>query len=231
MIKQKKENTKKMFNSIAKQYDFLNHFLSFGIDFYWRKKAVKSIKNNPKIILDVATGTGDFAISASSIKNSKIIGIDISEEMLKIGETKIKNHKLEKRISLELLDVENLPFKDNYFDATTIGFGVRNFENLSQGISEVYRTLKNGGNLVILEPSRPTLFPLNLIYKLYFHHIVPIIGKIVSKDKKAYKFLPESVEFFPHGEDFLTYLREAGFKKCKHTTLTFGIVNMYTAIK
>lgn len=232
MIKKRdKKTTKKMFNDIAKRYDFLNHCLSFGMDYYWRRKAIQYLTNNPKNILDIATGTADFAITASSLKNVKITGVDISEEMLKIGKKKIKDKGLEKIISLYIADAEKLPFNDNCFDAITAGFGIRNFENLNLGLSEIYRTLKTGGILVILEPSEPKHFLLNKIYKVYFHHILPFIGKIVSKNKNAYDYLPNSVKSFPSGNNFLNYLKKSGFKNCKHIPLTFGIVNLYTAIK
>jgi len=220
-----------MFDNIAKNYDLLNHSLSFGMDYYWRRKAISQLTNNPKKILDVATGTADFAISASRIKGSEIIGIDISEGMVKVGLEKIKKKGLENIIKLQIADSENLPFNENTFDAITAGFGVRNFENLDKGLSEMYRTLNNKGIVAILEPSKPKSFPLKQLYNIYFHNILPFVGKLVSKDNSAYTYLPNSVEAFPSGNDFIKYLEIAGFKHCKHIPLSFGIVDLYIAIK
>ena len=227
----KKEQVVKMFDNIAKSYDFLNHSLSFGMDFYWRRKTINCLTNNPKKILDVATGTADFAISASKIKNANIIGIDISEGMINVGIEKIKKKGLENRIQLQIADSENLPFERNTFDAITAGFGVRNFENLSKGLSEMNRTLKSGGMLAILEPSKPNKFPLKQFYNIYFHHVLPFFGKLISKDNSAYTYLPNSVEDFPNGDDFIRHLERVGFSNCKHIPLTFGIVDLYIAIK
>ncbi len=227
----KKKQIKEMFNNIAPNYDFLNHFLSFGMDFYWRKKAVKMIKNNPKKILDIATGTADFAIIASKIKKASITGIDISNKMIEIGKKKIEKKGLEQKIKLQLADSENLPFPSNSFDAITVGFGVRNFENLNEGLSEIKRVLRPGGYLVILEPSTPELFPMKQLHKLYFKIILPFIGKLISKDKKAYEYLPKSVEAFPKKKIFIDILKKIGLKSCKHIPLTFGIVDLYIAIK
>ena len=220
-----------MFNNIAKNYDLLNHCLSFGMDFYWRKKAIQYLTNKPKNILDIATGTADFAISASKIKNVKIIGIDISEGMINVGKKKIIKKKLEKNINLQIADSENLPFEDNKFDAITAGFGVRNFEDLEKGLSEMNRVLNTNGIVVILEPSKPKYFPLKQIYHIYFHQILPLIGKIISKDNSAYTYLPNSVDVFPSGNNFINYLENVGFTKCQHIPLTFGIVDLYIAIK
>lgn len=227
----KKKQVTKMFDNIAKSYDFLNHTLSLGMDNVWRKIAIKKLSNNPQTILDIATGTGDFAVSAAKHTNANITGIDISQGMLDVGIEKIAKKGLEKRINLQLADSENLPFNDNSYDAITAGFGVRNFENLNKGLSEMNRTLKKDGIVAILEPSEPTKFPLKQLYNLYFHHILPFIGGIISKDKNAYTYLPDSVSAFPSGDDFLKELEKAGFKNCKHTPLTFGIVSLYTAIK
>ena len=173
----KKLQVVKMFDNIAKSYDSLNHFLSFGMDFYWRKKAVSKLTNNPKKILDVATGTADFAIAATKIKEVEIIGIDISEKMLEIGKNKIKQKGLENLIKLQLADSENLPFESGSFDGITAGFGVRNFENLQLGLSEMCRVLKEDGIAVILEPSKPKAFPVKQIYSAYFHYILPFLGE------------------------------------------------------
>ena len=227
----KKLQVAKMFDNIAKSYDFLNHTLSFGMDFYWRKKAISKLTNNPKKILDVATGTADFAIAATKMKEVQIIGIDISEKMLEIGENKIKQKGLEKQIKLQLADSENLPFESGSFDGITAGFGVRNFENLQLGLSEMYRVLKEDGIAVILEPSKPKAFPVKQIYSAYFHYILPFFGRLISKDNRAYNYLPESVDAFPENEKFITILKELGFSNTKHIPLTFGIVSLYIAIK
>lgn len=227
----KKKQVSKMFDNIANSYDFLNHSLSLGMDNVWRKIAIKKLTNNPKIILDIATGTGDFAISAAKYTDAKITGIDISQGMLNVGVEKVRKKSLNNRISLQLADSESLPFNDNTFDAITAGFGVRNFENLNKGLSEMKRVLNNNGIVVILEPSTPKYFPLKQFYKLYFHHVLPTIGSWISKDKSAYSYLPESVDAFPSGEKFINELKNVGFKNCKHIPLTFGIVSLYIAIK
>ena len=227
----KKNQVTKMFDNIAGSYDFLNHTLSLGMDNIWRKIAIKKLNNKPATILDIATGTGDFAISASKYTNANITGIDISQGMLDVGVEKITKKGLSNRIQLQLADSENLPFQDNSYDAITAGFGVRNFEDLNKGLSEMYRTVKSGGKVAILEPSEPTHFPLKQFYNLYFHHILPFIGGIISKDKNAYTYLPDSVSAFPSGKDFLTELDKVGFKESKHIPLTFGIVSLYIAIK
>ena len=227
----KKKQVSKMFDNIAKNYDLLNHSLSFGMDFYWRRKAVKYITNNPKTILDVATGTADFAISSSKLKDVNITGIDISEGMIEVGKQKIKSKGLEDAIQLQLGDAENLIFENNTFDAITAGFGVRNFEDLNKGLSEMYRVLKNKGIVAILEPSKPKSFPLKQFYHIYFHHVLPFFGKLISKDNSAYTYLPNSVEAFPNGKDFIEHLEKVGFKQCEHIPLTFGIVDLYIAIK
>mgnify|MGYP001417258798 CR=1 FL=1 len=220
-----------MFDNIAKNYDLLNHTLSFGMDYHWRKVAISKIKNNPKKILDVATGTADFAIAASKIKGASITGIDISQGMLNIGKEKIKKRRLLDRIELQIGDSEKLPYKDKTFDAITAGFGVRNFENLNKGLAEMYRVMNSGGICVILEPSKPRKFPLKQIYNVYFHKILPFIGKLISNDNRAYTYLPDSVEFFPSGKRFIDELKNVGFENCKHIPLSFGIVDLYVAIK
>ena len=227
----KKKQVTKMFDNIAGSYDFLNHTLSLGMDNIWRKIAIKKLNNKPATILDIATGTGDFAISASKYTNATITGIDISQGMLDVGVEKINRKGLTNRIQLQLADSEKLPFQNNSYDAITAGFGVRNFEDLNKGLSEMYRTLKPRGIVAILEPSEPTHFPLKQFYNLYFHHILPFIGGIISKDKNAYTYLPDSVSAFPSENNFLTELNKVGFKECIHIPLTFGIVSLYIAIK
>jgi demethylmenaquinone methyltransferase/2-methoxy-6-polyprenyl-1,4-benzoquinol methylase len=229
--KSKKEQIAIMFDNISENYDFLNHALSLGMDNVWRKKAIKKLRNNPKTILDIATGTGDFAVTAAEHTQAQITGIDISQGMLDVGMKKITQKKLTKRITLQKADSEKLLFKDNSFDAITAGFGVRNFENLEKGLSEIYRVLNSDGMLVVLEPSTPASFPLKQLYSLYFHHVLPIIGSWISKDKNAYKYLPDSVDAFPAGPRFITKLEDAGFKEINHFLLTFGVVSLYVAIK
>ena len=229
--KSKKEQVTTMFDNIAASYDFLNHSLSLGMDNVWRKIAIKKLTNKPATILDIATGTGDFAVSAAKYTNAQITGIDISQGMLDVGIKKISQKNLTSRITLQKADCENLHFDSNSFDAITAGFGVRNFENLEKGLSEMYRVLNTTGMLAILEPSTPKYFPLKQLYKLYFHHVLPTIGSWISKDKNAYKYLPESVDAFASGNEFIATLKKAGFKECKYIPLSFGIVSLYVAIK
>jgi demethylmenaquinone methyltransferase/2-methoxy-6-polyprenyl-1,4-benzoquinol methylase len=228
----KKEQVATMFNNIAPKYDFLNQLLSMGIHKGWRRKAVQLLKdNNPKTILDIATGTGDFAIEAMKLNPDKVVGVDISEGMLKFGVEKINKLGLQNKIELKLGDSENLPFSDNSFDAITVGFGVRNFENLEKGINDIYRVLSPNGMVSILEFSKPRKFPIKQIYHFYFRFVTPMIGKIFSKDSSAYTYLPESVKAFPDGEDFLNVLRKAGFKESKAIPVSFGIASIYVARK
>lgn len=228
----KKEQVATMFNNISHKYDFLNHFLSLGIDILWRKKAVRMLApNQPKKILDIATGTADFAIEALKLNPDEIIGIDISEGMLNVGKEKIKKKGVDNIISLELGDSENLRFETAYFDAYTVAFGVRNFENLEKGLTEMLRVLKPNGTGVILEFSKPRKFPIKQLYNFYFNKILPGIGKMVSKDTAAYTYLPESVYAFPDGEDFVQLLTKIGYKNAKATTLLFGIATIYKASK
>jgi demethylmenaquinone methyltransferase/2-methoxy-6-polyprenyl-1,4-benzoquinol methylase len=228
----KKEQVATMFNNISKKYDFLNHFLSLGIDIIWRKKSIKLLKElQPKIILDIATGTGDFAIEALSLNPTKIIGIDISEGMLAVGKEKIKAKGLDHIIDLQLGDSENLSFDSNYFDAYTVGFGVRNFENLEKGLAEMLRVLKPNGRAVILEFSKPKAFPVKQLYHFYFNHILPSIGNLISKDNAAYTYLPESVNAFPEGDEFVQILNKLGYKNVQAIPLMFGISSIYTATK
>ena len=228
----KKEQIAAMFNSISGKYDFLNHFLSLGIDILWRKRAVRLLKNHqPKLILDIATGTGDFAIEALSLNPEKIIGVDISEGMLSIGREKLIKKNLTDKIELLSGDSEVLPFKDNFFDAVIVSFGVRNFENLEKGLSDMLRVLKPGGKVVILEFSKPKSFPFKQIYQFYFQWILPKIGKLISKNHAAYTYLPDSVEAFPDGDDFLNILNKIGFQKNQCTPLTLGISSIYSGSK
>lgn len=232
-IESKKDSVKRMFDAIAHQYDFLNHFLSLGIDHSWRKKAIRHLSDNrPLTILDVATGTADVAIMAArEYPDSSVTGIDISEKMLAIGRQKISRKGLSNRIALQLADSENMPFTDHSFDAAISAFGVRNFENLEKGIAEMFRVLKPHGKIVILEFSQPTAFPLRQIYHFYFHKILPHVGKTVSRNDRAYSYLPESVAAFPYGNDFISYLTKAGFKNSKYYPLTFGIATIYVGTK
>jgi demethylmenaquinone methyltransferase/2-methoxy-6-polyprenyl-1,4-benzoquinol methylase len=228
----KKQQVEEMFDNISKKYDFLNHFLSMGIDVLWRKKAIKMLKPyKPKIILDVATGTGDFAIESMVLNPEKVIGIDLSEGMLSVGREKLKKKKLDSVIELLKGDSENLPFNDNYFDAYTVGFGVRNFENLEKGLSEMLRVLKPKGQAVILEFSKPKKFPVKQLYNFYFKYILPGIGNTISKDKAAYTYLPESVIAFPEGDDFLAILRKTGYTNVSAHSLLFGIATIYRGEK
>ena len=228
----KKEQVAKMFNNISKNYDLLNHVLSLGIDVLWRKKAIKLLqKDQPKLILDIATGTGDFAIEALALLPDKVIGVDISEGMLEVGKKKIKKKKLDHLIELQLGDSEKLLFPENNFDAVIVSFGVRNFENLEKGLRDMYRVLKPGGKTIIIEFSKPEKFPMKQGYNFYFKYILPRIGKLVSKDNEAYTYLPESVQAFPYGEEFLGILEKVGFKNTKCKSLTFGISSIYVGEK
>lgn len=228
----KKKQVATMFDNISGQYDFLNHFLSMGIDILWRKKAIRLLKaHQPKLILDIATGTGDFAIEALALNPDKVIGVDISEGMLEVGRKKLIKKGLDKRIELQVGDSERLLFDDNKFDAIIVAFGVRNFENLEQGLSDMCRVLKPGGKVVILEFSKPRTFPFKQVYQFYFKWILPKIGRLISKDSSAYTYLPESVNEFPDGEDFLGILEKTGFKETECKPLTLGISSIYTGIK
>ncbi len=228
----KKDKVRNMFNGIAKNYDFLNHFLSFGIDYYWRNEVLKIIKNHkPESILDIATGTGDLAILSSKAKPKKIIGIDISEEMLNIGIKKIKAKKLESLIEMKVADSENLPFKDNSFDLAMVAFGVRNFENLEKGLAEIKRVLKKDGILIVLEFSHPKTFPMKQLYGFYSSYILPTFGRIISNNASAYTYLPESVKRFPAYDDFTKIMDKLGFKDTKWRALSSGISSIYTGIK
>ncbi|UAB81451.1 bifunctional demethylmenaquinone methyltransferase/2-methoxy-6-polyprenyl-1,4-benzoquinol methylase UbiE [Marixanthomonas sp. SCSIO 43207] len=229
----KKQQVEKMFDTISGKYDGLNRVISFGIDVKWRKKVIKMVANtNPESILDIATGTGDLAIQfAEKTQASKIIGLDLSEGMLSVAQKKVKNKSYEKNLSFVKGDSEALPFEDNSFDVITVSFGVRNFENLEKGLSEILRVLKKGGLFVILETSVPTKFPFKQGYTIYAKGILPLIGSIFSKDKVAYKYLSESASIFPHGEALNNILRKIGFIEVKNKPQTFGVATIYTATK
>lgn len=229
----KKEQVADMFNNIARRYDFLNHFLSLGIDKIWRRKTIKSLRDigQGKTILDVASGTGDLAIASLKLKPQKVVGIDISKEMLNIGTVKIKKKGLDQIISLELGDSEKINFEDNYFDAITVAFGVRNYENLEKGLSEMLRVLKPGGKMAILEFSKPNKFPVKQLYNFYFKRLLPFIGRVISKDYAAYTYLYDSVSQFPEGKAFVNVLDKIGCKDTKFKRLSFGIASIYNASK
>ncbi|MFZ4862886.1 bifunctional demethylmenaquinone methyltransferase/2-methoxy-6-polyprenyl-1,4-benzoquinol methylase UbiE [Sphingobacterium sp. Mn56C] len=229
----KKEQVADMFNNISGKYDLLNRMMTMRIDVIWRKKAIKSLQPlAPQLILDVATGTGDFAIESLRIlKPKKIIGVDISEGMLAVAKEKIKKKGLEGQLEVQLGDSEQLQFEDKTFDAVTVAFGVRNFENLEQGLAEIFRVLKPGGKAVILELSNPTVFPIKQLYKFYFHKIVPALGRAISKDSSAYTYLPESVAKFPDGNRFAEITTKVGFSKTRVRPQTFGFCTIYEAIK
>jgi demethylmenaquinone methyltransferase/2-methoxy-6-polyprenyl-1,4-benzoquinol methylase len=229
----KKKQVSTMFNNIAPYYDLLNKVLSLGIDKIWRKKAINLLKeDNPKIILDVATGTADVALEvAKRLQPEKIIGVDISTEMLAFGREKIEAAGLSKMITLEEGDSENMPFESNTFDAITVAFGVRNFENLEKGLIEMHRVLKPKGKLVVLEFSKPTIFPFKQLFNFYFKYILPSIGKLTSKDPKAYKYLYESVQAFPDGKNFVSKLDKIGFQSTQFISLSLGICTIYLGKK
>lgn len=229
----KKGQVSTMFNRIAPYYDFLNRFLSLGIDTIWRKKAIDLLRSEqPKLILDVATGTADVALeTVKRLQPDKVIGIDISTEMLEIGKKKIKKRGLDTVIELQEGDSENLPFADNTFDAITVAFGVRNFENLEKGLTEMRRVLKDNGKLVVLEFSKPSVFPIKQMFNLYFKYILPTIGRLTSKDPRAYSYLYESVQAFPDGDDFVNILSKTGYKSNQCKPLTLGICSIYSGQK
>jgi len=228
----KKTQVAEMFDQISPKYDLLNHTLSLGIDIFWRKKAIKRLRPyHPELMLDVATGTGDFAFEAMRLQPDKIIGLDISAGMLEVGRQKIRKKKLTEQIEFVQGDSENMAFESNKFDAITVGFGVRNFENLRKGLAEMHRVLKPGGVVAILEFAQPERFPVKQLYQLYFRYMLPVIGKWVSRDQAAYTYLPESVHAFPYGAEFITILQEIGYKKATCELLSFGISALYIAEK
>lgn len=225
----KKQQVATMFNNVAGTYDFLNHFFSIGIDKLWRRKLVNLIGiNRPKLILDVATGTADLAIAETRLQPDKIIGVDISEKMLDVGREKIKKYP---NIELQTGDSENLQFPENTFDAVSVSFGVRNFENVPAGLSEMRRVLKPKGKVFILEFSKPSNWLVQKLYYFYFCNVLPFVGKLISKDARAYTYLPESVRLFPDGQKFVELLQQAGYKNIECKPLTFGISTIYIGEK
>jgi demethylmenaquinone methyltransferase/2-methoxy-6-polyprenyl-1,4-benzoquinol methylase len=233
MNEEKKDMVESMFDSIAWRYDFLNHFLSFGIDRFWRRRAVRIISNtyqNPEI-LDVATGTGDLAITAMRTNPLKITGIDISRNMLEIGREKILKKGFSEKIELIQGDSENIPFGDGIFDVSMVAFGVRNFADPLKGLIEMKRVLKNNGMILVLEFSKPSGFLFRSVYNFYFRNILPFVGRLFSKDKAAYSYLPDSVYKFPDNEAFLELLSDGGFSDTKQIKLTGGVASIYTGLK
>jgi demethylmenaquinone methyltransferase / 2-methoxy-6-polyprenyl-1,4-benzoquinol methylase len=228
----KKEQVKEMFDNISSRYDLLNHLLSFNIDKLWRKKAVGVLRTSrPRTILDIATGTADFAIAAAVLKPEIITGVDISEEMLETGRKKVLKKGLSEMINLIRGDSESLPFGDNSFDAAIVGFGVRNFENRERGLSEILRVIKPGGMFIVLEFSQPESRLFKCIYNFYFANILPYAGRIISGDRRAYAYLRDSVNDFPYSRDFINILENAGFENCRSMPMTFGIASLYTSHK
>lgn len=227
-----KQYVRALFDSIAYRYDLLNHLLSGGIDLYWRRKAIEYLRDiQPKQILDVATGTGDFAIAALHLNPERVTGVDISEKMLELGRQKIRKRNLDGIIKLEAGEAEELRFDSSSFDAAIVAFGVRNFENLERGLQEMHRVLRTGGMIVVLEFSQPAAFPFRQIYMLYFRRVLPLIGRLISKHDEAYQYLSDSVVQFPEGDEFLTRLRTSGFREATQKRLTLGIVSIYMGTK
>ena len=228
----KKEQVAQMFNNIASRYDLMNTILSFGIYNIWKRKLVRELnQENPKLILDVATGTADIAIALLKLNPDKIIGADISKEMIVYGEKKIEQLNLQQKIELQIADAEQLPFADNKFDAVTVAYGVRNFAHLEIGLKEMFRVLKPNGKVVILEFSKPRNKIINGFFNFYFNRICPLIGSWITGDKSAYTYLPQSVKVFPDGKQFENILQSIGFVKTKCTTLSFGIATLYSGYK
>ena len=228
----KKEEVEEMFDNISGKYDFLNHFLSLGIDKLWRKKAIKILKEfQPKVIMDMATGTGDFAFEALKLNPERVVGVDISNGMLEVGRKKMKKKGAEKIVEMVQGDSENLTFEDATFDAFTVGFGVRNFQNLDAGLTEMLRVLKPGGIGLILEFSKPKKFPVKQYFKFHSKYIIPTIGKAISKDKAAYKYLPESVAAFPEGQAFMNIMSDVGYNNVKSKIVGGGIATIYYGVK
>jgi len=228
----KKEQVTKMFDTISKNYDGLNRVISFGIDIKWRKRVVALLKKKkPTSILDIATGTGDLAINLVETGAQRIVGLDISPGMLEVGKEKINERKLNHTIEMVVGDSENLKYEDNSFDAVTVAFGVRNFETLEKGLSEIYRVLDKNGTLVVLETSVPTKFPFKQGYRLHCKFVLPIIGRLFSKDRSAYRYLSESAAVFPYGEAFNNILRKIGFIEVENRPQTFGVASIYVATK
>lgn len=228
----KKEQVTQMFDTISENYDGLNRVISFGIDVKWRKKVLQMVASqNPETVLDIATGTGDLVLLMAQTSAKKIIGLDISAGMLEVGKKKVAEKKLEHKIEMVLGDSENIPYPENYFDAITVSFGIRNFETLEKGLAEILRVLKPNGIFVILETSVPTQFPYKQGYGIYTKYILPIIGKLFSKDQVAYGYLSESANNFPFGEKLNNILRKVGFINVVHQPQTFGVATIYSASK
>lgn len=229
----KREQIAEMFDNVSPKYDFLNHLLSGGIDFWWRKKAISMLRaEKPQLILDIATGTGDLAVEAvKQLKPEKVIGVDISEGMLAVGREKMKKLGLENKIELQTGDSEKLQFENNTFDAVIVSFGVRNFENLEKGLTDMCRVTKSGGTCMVMEFSNPKAPVIKQLYNFYNATILPFIGRLVSNDSSAYSYLPESVKAFPEGENFLKVFEKAGFSQTKCIPLTFGVCSIYIGKK
>lgn len=228
----KKKQVEDMFNSIASRYDLLNHLLSFNIDKVWRRNAINLLEDyKHKYIIDIATGTADFAIEAARLNPLKITGIDLSEEMLNLGKVKVEKRGLSQLINLLKADSEELPFEDEYFDAAIVGFGVRNFENLKKGLAEIFRVLAPGGVFIVLEFSYPKNKIVRNFYTFYFLRVLPFIGRLISGDNSAYSYLPESVAEFPEGDGFISILERVGYFNCKCYRQTFGIASIYLCQK
>ena len=228
----KKEQVKQMFDNVSSNYDTLNRILTFGIDVKWRKKVVKMVMDSgAKKVLDIATGTGDLAILFGKQDTEEVVGLDLSPGMLEVGKQKVFEEKLDKKVKMVLGDSEKLDYEDGYFDGATVAFGVRNFEDLAQGLKEIHRVLKPGGCLVVLETSQPEGFGVKQLFQFYSKYIIPNIGKLLSKDKKAYNYLPESAAAFPYGEAFNNILLKTGFNTSKVYPQTFGAATIYHAIK
>jgi demethylmenaquinone methyltransferase / 2-methoxy-6-polyprenyl-1,4-benzoquinol methylase len=229
----KRNQVQNMFDAIADKYDFLNHFMSFQQDKHWRKKAILSLKADaPKTILDIATGTGDFALEAyKRLKPDHIVGADLSEEMMKVAEEKVRKAGLEAFFHFEVQDCTALTFKDHTFDAVTVAFGVRNFENIAKGISEMYRVLKPGGRIIIIELSRPEKFPMKQLFHLYSSVVLPFAGKLFSKDNRAYEYLPASIQVVPQNAEMVHIMEEQGFVQATYTPYTFGVCTQYSGKK
>ena len=221
-----------MFDDISPRYDFLNHFLSFGIDRGWRRKLVGILASyKPSTVLDVATGTGDLAIAIASLRPQRIVGIDISQKMLEVGRVKLTEKGLNKVITFRTADAEKIPFSDNSFDAITVAFGVRNYENLNLGLQEMQRVLRPGGVMLILEFSHPSSFPMKQLYGIYSRFVIPAMGRVISGNRRAYSYLPESVAAFSSGNNFLEILAKIGLKNTEQIQLSMGIASIYRAEK
>jgi demethylmenaquinone methyltransferase / 2-methoxy-6-polyprenyl-1,4-benzoquinol methylase len=228
----KKEQVAQMFNNISDNYDGLNRVISLGLDTSWRKNVLNLVANTkPDTILDIATGTGDLAILLSQTTANKIIGLDISEGMLNVGRKKVTDRDLNNKIELVLGDSENIPYPDNHFDAITVSYGIRNFEDLEKGLKEILRVLKPNGIFVILETSVPTKFPFKQGYNLYTNTFLPLVGKLFSKDKVAYSYLSESAQNFPYGQALLNILSKVGFQNATASPQTFGVATIYSSSK